>query len=88
MYEDDTDMGNTITYTGEGGNNLLGNRKQVEHQSLVRGNAALVENAKLGIPVRLIKKNVDKQCVSGVVFRYDGLWDVVDYFKVRCALVH
>ncbi|CAD7705396.1 unnamed protein product [Ostreobium quekettii] len=81
MYEDDSDMGNSITYTGEGGNNLLGNRKQISHQTLTRGNEALAENWKLGIPVRLLKKNNDKKKVSKVVFRYDGLWDVVKYYK-------
>ena len=30
--------------TGQGGNDLLGNRKQTGHQELVRGNLALVSN--------------------------------------------
>ena len=32
----------SVCCTGEGGNNLLGNKKQINNQDLQRGNAALV----------------------------------------------
>ena len=36
-----------------------------------------VNNIKLGIPVRLIRKNRDKGSEFGSVYIYDGLYDVV-----------
>lgn len=41
VYEDDVDNANEIIYTGEGGNNWLGNRQQKTAQTLLRGNLAL-----------------------------------------------
>jgi euchromatic histone-lysine N-methyltransferase len=40
-YEDDDDNGETLVYTGQGANDLLGNRKQIGDQKLVAGNLAL-----------------------------------------------
>lgn len=40
--------------TGQGGNDLLGNRKQTGHQELVRGNLALVSNYVSHILYRLM----------------------------------
>lgn len=40
-YEDDVDNADEIIYTGQGGNNWLGNRRQKAEQTLVRGNLAL-----------------------------------------------
>jgi hypothetical protein len=41
VYEDDFDKADEIIYTGEGGNNLLGNSHQKTNQTLLRGNLAL-----------------------------------------------
>lgn len=41
QYEDDLDNADTITYTGQGGHDLLGNKKQISDQKLERGNLAL-----------------------------------------------
>ena len=41
VYEDDLDNANEIIYTGQGGNNLLGNRRQITAQTLLYGNLAL-----------------------------------------------
>jgi len=41
VYEDDLDNANEIIYTGQGGNNLLGNRRQITAQKLLCGNLAL-----------------------------------------------
>lgn len=41
QYEDDLDNCEDIVYTGQGGNNLLGNRRQVKDQVMERGNLAL-----------------------------------------------
>lgn len=41
LYEDDKDNLEDVTYTGQGGNNLLGNKHQVKDQELKTGNLAL-----------------------------------------------
>lgn len=41
QYEDNLDNADDIIYTGEGGNDLLGNKLQCQDQVLVRGNLAL-----------------------------------------------
>lgn len=65
-----------MTYTGQGGNDFTGNHRQIRDQELTRGNLALLNNAKYGVPVRVFKKN-DKEYI------YDGLWDVLKMKKVR-----
>lgn len=65
-----------MTFTGQGGNDLTGNHRQIADQKLARGNLALLNNAKYGVPVRVIKKNVNQ-------YIYDGLWDVLKMKKVR-----
>lgn len=41
QYEDDLDNADTVTYTGQGGHNLTGNKRQIKDQLLQRGNLAL-----------------------------------------------
>jgi euchromatic histone-lysine N-methyltransferase len=41
IYEDDLDKADEIIYTGQGGNDLLGNHRQIGSQKLARGNLAL-----------------------------------------------
>lgn len=41
MYEDDLDNADNIVYTGQGGQNLTGNKRQIRDQKLERGNLAL-----------------------------------------------
>lgn len=41
MYEDDLDNCEEIVYTGQGGHDLLGNKKQIGDQKMERGNLAL-----------------------------------------------
>jgi hypothetical protein len=52
---------------GQGGNELLGNKKQVAHQKLERGNLALVVNYEQGVPVRVVRKNKDEESEFGQV---------------------
>eukprot|EP00210_Caulerpa_lentillifera_P000801 g775.t1 len=75
-YEDDADNGTEMMFTGQGGNDFHGNRRQIADQKLVRGNLAMLNNAKYGVPVRVIKKNADQ-------YIYDGLWDVLKMIKTR-----
>lgn len=41
MYEDDVDNSADVVYTGQGGNDLLGNKRQIGDQVLARGNLGL-----------------------------------------------
>ncbi len=43
-YEDDVDNGEELIYTGQGGNDINGSRKQVANQKLTQGNQALTIN--------------------------------------------
>ena len=40
-YEDDEDQGDNLTFTGAGGNDLLGRKVQIGAQTLTGPNAAL-----------------------------------------------
>eukprot|EP00879_Flechtneria_rotunda_P032440 GHRR01035647.1.p1 GENE.GHRR01035647.1~~GHRR01035647.1.p1 ORF type:complete len:266 (+),score=93.05 GHRR01035647.1:45-842(+) len=78
IYEDDRDADSgIITLIGEGGNNLLGNKKQVANQKLIKGNRALLVNIAMGLPVRRLRRNDDKSSTTGSALFYDGLYDVV-----------
>eukprot|EP01046_Picozoa_sp_COSAG06_P024416 COSAG06_NODE_1989_length_7901_cov_61.871203_2_plen_98_part_00 len=55
-YEDDEDAGDVLWYTGQGANDLQGDRKQVDSQKLVRGNLAfakMLERRERGLEVRV-----------------------------------
>lgn len=41
MYEDDLDNAEDVVYTGQGGHNLTGDKRQIRDQVLERGNLAL-----------------------------------------------
>lgn len=41
-YEDDEDHKDRLWYTGQGGNDLCGNRRQIASQKLESGNKALL----------------------------------------------
>lgn len=70
-------FGPLFSCEGQGGNDGLGNKKQMADQVLERGNLALCGNIQLGIPVRVFRKNVDKAALYGSQIIYDGLYDVV-----------
>lgn len=44
QYEDDLDNSEDVVYTGQGGNNLLGNKRQISDQVMARGNLGLKVN--------------------------------------------
>lgn len=74
-YEDDSDSGDVIIYTGEGGQDDKG--RQIANQELVRGNLALAKSEIDGLPIRVVR-GADKKNPyapeSG--YRYDGLYSV------------
>lgn len=83
QYEDDLDNSEDVIYTGQGGNNLLGNKKQVSDQKLERGNLALKNSMLEGLPVRVIRGHDSKSSYVGRVYTYDGLYKVVKYWAEK-----
>ncbi|KAJ7515986.1 hypothetical protein O6H91_22G037200 [Diphasiastrum complanatum] len=75
-YEDDIDDGETLVYTGQGGNNYKGDKRQQVDQKLERGNLAMENSCRLGLPVRVIRGCKDKSSPSGTIYTYDGLYMV------------
>ncbi len=77
-YEDDEDHGDVIVYTGQGGRDP-NTQRQVRHQELTRGNAALFTSHTTGNPVRVVRavKSSPKRSANPN-YRYDGLFHVVD----------
>ena len=82
-YEDDQDDGDTIIYTGYGGQDR-NTRKQIADQKLERWNLALARSMQEGFPVRVIRgANLDSPHAPKEGYRYDGLYRVVDYWQER-----
>ncbi|MFI1810057.1 YDG/SRA domain-containing protein [Streptomyces sp. NPDC020422] len=83
-YEDDEDLGTEIIYTGQGG---MTEGRHTHHQELTRGNAALVNSAASGTPVRVIRGAGDHSPYAPAHgLRYDGLYRVEDYWSERRAV--
>jgi putative restriction endonuclease len=78
-YEDDSDSGDVIIYTGEGGQNENG--RQIANQELTRGNLALAKSEIDGLPVRVIR-GADKKnpFAPEAGYRYDGLYQVESHW--------
>ena len=78
-YEDDSDSGDVIIYTGEGGQNDKG--RQIANQELTRGNLALAKSEIDGLPVRVIR-GADKKnpFAPETGYRYDGLYQVESHW--------
>jgi putative restriction endonuclease len=89
-YEDDSDDGFEILYTGAGGNNP-NNRQQTTDQELIRGNKALSVSCDNNLPIRVLRGAKHKKHFKARVgyekfappstgYRYDGLYQVTDYW--------
>jgi putative restriction endonuclease len=82
-YEDDEDHGDTIIYTGHGGNDPQSGR-QVADQTLTRQNLALAVSSDRGLPVRVVRgAGGDPQYSPASGYRYDGLYFVESYWKEK-----
>jgi putative restriction endonuclease len=82
-YEDDEDHGDTIIYTGHGGNDPQTGR-QVADQTLTRQNLALAVSSDRGLPVRVLRgAHGDPQHSPASGYRYDGLYYVERYWKEK-----
>ncbi|KAI3840601.1 hypothetical protein MKX03_004613 [Papaver bracteatum] len=85
QYEDDLDNSDDVIYTGQRGNDLLGNKSQVADQVMERGNLALKNNIEQKVPVRVIRGLKCPSSYSGKVYTYDGLYHV-GKFKLNIEL--
>ncbi|TKY62973.1 Histone-lysine N-methyltransferase, H3 lysine-9 specific SUVH4 [Spatholobus suberectus] len=83
MYEDDLDNAEDVVYTGQGGHNLTGDKRQIRDQKLERGNLALKNCAEQCVPVRVIRGHESSSSYSGKVYTYDGLYKVVNYWAEK-----
>nr|CAH0112559.1 unnamed protein product [Daphnia galeata] len=89
-YEDDMDLGDCFTYTGEGGRALKGTKAkpknlrtapQSKDQTLTKGNLALSLNIETRKPVRVIRGyKADTEFTPEFGYRYDGLYTVEKYW--------
>ncbi|GJY72408.1 histone-lysine N-methyltransferase, H3 lysine-9 specific SUVH4 [Tanacetum coccineum] len=83
MYEDDVDNSADVVYTGQGGNDLLGNKRQIGDQVMARGNLGLKHSMDQNVPVRVIRGHESKTSYVGKVYTYDGLYKVVEYWAEK-----
>ncbi|KAK7313123.1 hypothetical protein VNO77_37553 [Canavalia gladiata] len=74
MYEDDLDNAEDIVYTGQGGHNLTGDRRQIRDQKLERGNLALENCVEQCVPVRVVRGHGSSSSYFGKEYNYDGLY--------------
>ncbi|PKU66326.1 Histone-lysine N-methyltransferase, H3 lysine-9 specific SUVH4 [Dendrobium catenatum] len=83
IYEDDLDNSEDVIYTGQGGNDLLGRRHQIQDQKMERGNLALKNSMICTVPVRVIRGHESTNSYCGKVYTYDGLYKVVKYWAEK-----
>ncbi|OWF38768.1 E3 ubiquitin-protein ligase UHRF1-like [Mizuhopecten yessoensis] len=85
-YDDNVDLGEGFTYTGEGGRDLKGTKAnpknlrtaaQSKDQELTRGNLALSRNVTSNYPVRVIRGyKLKSPFAPEEGYRYDGMYQV------------
>ncbi|XP_054803543.1 histone-lysine N-methyltransferase, H3 lysine-9 specific SUVH4-like isoform X1 [Prosopis cineraria] len=83
MYEDDLDNAEDVVYTGQGGHNLTGDKRQIRDQVLERGNLALKNCMEQCVSVRVVRGHESSNSYSGKVYTYDGLYKVVNYWAEK-----
>ncbi|KAL6994530.1 hypothetical protein U1Q18_012632 [Sarracenia purpurea var. burkii] len=83
QYEDDLDNCEDVVYTGQGGNDLLGNKRQIQDQVMLRGNLALKNCMEQSVPVRVVRGHQSVNSYVGKVYTYDGLYKVVNYWAEK-----
>ncbi|KAJ4959634.1 hypothetical protein NE237_019544 [Protea cynaroides] len=83
QYEDDLDNSDDVVYTGQGGNNLTGDRRQKQDQVMNRGNLALKNNFEQCVSVRVVRGHESTSSYCGRVYTYDGLYKVVQYWAEK-----
>jgi putative restriction endonuclease len=82
-YEDDSDRGDVITYTGHGGN-IPARAMQYKDQELDRQNMALVVSCENRLPVRVVRGAKHRSPWSPRSgYAYGGLYRVVRWWDQR-----
>ncbi|KAH8934882.1 hypothetical protein BDL97_17G003600 [Sphagnum fallax] len=82
-YEDDVDNSDDLIYTGQGGNNLTGDRRQIKDQEMTKGNLALVHSMEFQTPVRVVRGHANKLSYTGKLYTYDGIYQVYDHWTEK-----
>ncbi|MED6105921.1 Histone-lysine N-methyltransferase, H3 lysine-9 specific suvh4 [Stylosanthes scabra] len=83
QYEDDLDNADDVVYTGQGGHNLTGDKRQIKDQKLERGNLALKNCIAQSVPVRVIRGHNKSSNAATKIYTYDGLYQVVKYWAEK-----
>ncbi|MED6220910.1 Histone-lysine N-methyltransferase, H3 lysine-9 specific suvh4 [Stylosanthes scabra] len=83
QYEDDLDNADDVVYTGQGGHNLTGDKRQIKDQKLERGNLALKNCIAQSVPVRVIRGHSKASNGATKIYTYDGLYQVVKYWAEK-----
>ncbi|CAN8256404.1 unnamed protein product [Cochlearia groenlandica] len=83
QYEDDQDKLEEVIYTGQGGHNLTGNKRQMKDQALVKGNMGLKNCITHNVYVRVIRGHNFKSSYTKRVYTYDGLYKVIEYWAEK-----
>ncbi|XP_055804982.1 histone-lysine N-methyltransferase, H3 lysine-9 specific SUVH4 isoform X2 [Solanum dulcamara] len=83
QYEDDQDNYEEVVYTGQGGNDLLGNKRQIKDQVMERGNLGLKNCMEHSVPVRVTRGHRCVNSYVGKVYTYDGLYKIVNYWAEK-----
>ncbi|OMP08119.1 hypothetical protein COLO4_06766 [Corchorus olitorius] len=74
-YEDDSEDGNVLIYSGQGGNAYKRGLETTD-QKLERGNLALEKSLHRGNEVRVIRGVKDIANLTGKIYVYDGLYKI------------
>ncbi|XP_057465707.1 histone-lysine N-methyltransferase, H3 lysine-9 specific SUVH4-like isoform X3 [Actinidia eriantha] len=82
-YEDDLDNCDDIVYTGQGGNDLLGNKRQKKDQVMTLGNLGLKNCIDQDVLVRVVRGHQSAHSYVKRVYTYDGLYKVVKYWAEK-----
>ncbi|KAL0344191.1 UNVERIFIED_CONTAM: Histone-lysine N-methyltransferase, H3 lysine-9 specific SUVH4 [Sesamum angustifolium] len=77
QYEDDLDNCDEIVYTGQGGNNLLGDKHGT------KGLRIPLNCMEQSVPVRVVRGHKCQNSYVGKVYTYDGLYKVVNYWAEK-----
>lgn len=81
-YEDDSDDGDLIVYTGAGGNDPNSGKQIADQTWLNPGNAGLLKSMNDGLPVRVIRGFKHKSQFSPKTgYTYAGLYNVIDAWQ-------
>ncbi|XP_065850521.1 histone-lysine N-methyltransferase, H3 lysine-9 specific SUVH4-like [Euphorbia lathyris] len=83
MYEDDKDNADEVIYTGQGGQDLTGNKSQIEDQVMKLGNLALKNCVDQSVAVRVIRGHKSAISYTKKVYTYDGLYNVARYWTEK-----